>query len=468
MKDIAIIGGGASGLMAAIIAARNGAKVVILEHMDIVGKKILATGNGKCNYTNINWQPEFFISDNMEFSWEVVNRLPVEETLLFFERLGVYPKNKGGYIYPNSNQASSVREVLLSEVNRLKIEIMTLTEVSKIEQNNGEINSVFNITYNYIKPKESKNIKGNKNLKLKNIKSNENTILNYKEIDSKINNASNKKYILEDNFDKEFNIQAKKVIIATGGKSAMHTGSDGSGYKLAKDLGHSIIKTVPALVQLRGSEQFFKQLSGVRIDAEVNLYINKKQIASDRGELQFTDYGISGIPVFQISRYASKAISKGDGVCVYIDFMPKYSSAELFEILDNRKNYNNHKTLKEFFIGMFPDKFISVLLNKCSLLSEQKVYEINAKTLRLLTKELKEFKINIVETNSFKNAQVTAGGVNTKEVNIKTLESNVVKNVYFCGEILDVDAICGGYNLQWAWSSGYVAGLSAALELKLL
>jgi flavoprotein, HI0933 family len=447
MKDIAIIGGGASGLMAAIIAARNGAKVVILEHMDIVGKKILATGNGKCNYTNVNWKPEFFMSDNSEFSWEVVNRLPVEETLLFFERLGVYPKNKGGYIYPNSNQASSVREVLLSEVNRLKIDIMTLVKVSRIEQNSSKPDFAFDIIYTYMMPKESKNVKANKNLKLK-------------------KNNSNEKHILEDNFDKEFKIQAKKIIIAAGGKSAMHTGSDGSGYKLAKDLGHSVIKTVPALVQLRGSEQFFKQLSGVRIDAKVNLYINKNQIASDNGELQFTDYGISGIPVFQISRYASKAISNGDDVWVHIDFMSKYSSSELFEILDNRKTYNNHKTLKEFFIGMFPDKFISVLLNNCDLSSEQKVYEINTKILRQLTKALKEFKINIVEANSFKNAQVTAGGVNTKEVNVKTLESNIVKSVYFCGEILDVDAICGGYNLQWAWSSGYVAGLSAAMELK--
>ena len=258
-KRVIVIGGGASGMTAAIFAARQGAAVTLLEHMDRVGKKILSTGNGKCNLTNRRMDASCYRSSAPEFPMEVLGRFGEPETEAFFEELGIVLKDRNGYLYPASGQASSVLDALREELSRLGVNIVT-------ECGEAEVAA----------PGSGKG--GNQ----------EWTVL-----------------------CKKGRFCSDALILAAGSKAAPSTGSDGSSYDLAKRLGHRIIRPLPALVQLRCREKFFKQISGVRADACVSIWADGERLAYDQGELQLTDYGISGIPVFQVSRFASVALSRG-------------------------------------------------------------------------------------------------------------------------------------------------------------
>jgi len=408
---VLIIGGGASGLMAAITARRQGASVTILEHTDKIGKKILSTGNGKCNLTNLEQKPEYYRSSQPKFPQAALKAFGVEKTLDFFESIGVYWKSKNGYIYPNSEQAASVLEVLSAEISHLGIPVIYQTEVLSIEKKKNPLTK-FNVTT--------------------------------------INNRETKSY------------EADSVILAAGGMAAPITGSDGSGYTLAKSLGHTIVKPVPALVQLRAEGDFFKQLAGVRTEAKVSLFVDRQYIIFDQGELQLTDYGISGIPVFQISRFAARALEEKKKVSVAIDFLPQLNVKETYRFLMNRKKQLFYKNCEAYLIGLFHKKIGQVLLKHSHITPAKKVSQLTEEEVSVLCKKIKEFKINILATNSFANAQVCCGGIATMEIQPDTMESKLIKGLYFSGEIIDVDGICGGYNLQWAWSSGYVAGTHAA------
>lgn len=252
MRTITVIGGGASGMMAAITAAGEGARVTLLEHKDRIGKKILSTGNGRCNFTNTHQEPICYHSENFLFPWEIVSRFNVQDTVSFFLQLGVYSKNRNGYLYPNSDQASAVLDALRMELKRLKIDVRTETHCREI-------------------------IPGKKGFR-----------------------------ILTD----QGNFSSQRVILCAGSKAAPSTGSDGSGYDLAKRLGHHMIPVLPALVQLRCSERFFKQIAGVRTNGTVSVWADGQCLARDGGEIQLTAYGISGIPVFQVSRYAAAPCMK--------------------------------------------------------------------------------------------------------------------------------------------------------------
>ncbi len=403
MRDVAVIGGGAAGMMAAITAAREGAKVTILEHKDRIGKKILSTGNGRCNFTNTYQTPACYRSDNRDFAWNIIQKFNVEKTISFFKELGIYPKDRNGYLYPYSDQAAAILEVLQIEVAKLDICVMT------------EIN-----------------------------------VLDIQPVKRGIRITTDKKTITADS-----------VILACGSKAAPVTGSDGSGYQLAKLLGHRIVPVLPALVQLRCAEKFYKSISGVRVQGTVEIYADDIFLASDTGEIQLTNYGISGIPVFQVSRYAAKALYQKQLVTAVLNFMPDMNKDEFLSFLQERITLCPHKTLDEFFTGIFPKKLCELWIRLSRLPKEMRVSDLSGEQLEKLVLLIQHLRTHIIETNAFEQAQICCGGVDTTEINPDTLESNYVPGIYFAGELLDVDGICGGYNLQWAWSSGFVAGKEA-------
>lgn len=404
MRHVAVIGGGAAGMMAAITAAREGVKVTILEHKDRIGKKILSTGNGRCNFTNTYQTPACYRSDNRDFAWNIIQKFNVEKTISFFKELGIYPKDRNGYLYPYSDQAAAILEVLQIEIAKLDICVMT------------EIN-----------------------------------VLDIQPVKRGIRVTTDKKTITVDS-----------VILACGSKAAPVTGSDGSGYQLAKLLGHRIVPVLPALVQLRCAEKFYKSISGVRVQGTVEIYADDISLASDTGEIQLTNYGISGIPVFQVSRYAAKAIYQKQSVTAVLNFMPDMNKDEFLSFLQERITLCPHKTLDEFFTGIFPKKLCELWIRLSRLPKEMRVSDLSGEQLEKLVLLIHHLRTHITETNAFEQAQICCGGVDTTEINPDTLESNYVPGIYFAGELLDVDGICGGYNLQWAWSSGFVAGKEAA------
>lgn len=403
-KRVIIVGGGASGLVAAITAARNGAEVTIIEQKEKLGKKILSTGNGRCNLTNEYMESECFRGDDTSIVPKVLGQFGYKDTVSFFEGLGVILKKRQGYIYPISDQASTILDVLCFEINRLNVHVVLEESVKDIQK----------------MPKE---------------------------FSVKTNKAS---YLCD------------AVIIATGGKAASVLGSDGSGYGLAKSFGHSMSTVVPALVQLVGKGKYFKQVSGVRTNATVRLFINNECAALDTGELQLTNYGISGIPAFQVSRYAAKAMYDKKQVFAEIDFLPTMSEEELRTFIFSRKEMHGQRLAEEFFIGMLHSKVATMLLKEAYIPAHISTNEVREDKWEKLLELIKHFQIEIEDTNSFEQAQVCAGGVRTSEINADTMESIFVENLYFTGELLDVDGICGGYNLQWAWATGYIAGKNAA------
>lgn len=400
--DCLVIGGGAAGMTAAITAARNGLSTGIIEHTDRIGKKILQTGNGKCNMTNLALNRDCYLSKDKNFVMKVIDQFDVQDTLDFFRSMGIFPKSKNGYIYPNSEQASSVLDVLRLELEHLNVAILTQVEVQKIEKKKD----MFNLLV------------------------------------------------------KQGNYSCKTLILATGSKAASKTGSDGSGYQLVRNLGHTVIKPLPALVQLKSDLNIFKMVSGVRSEGKVDLFVDGKFTASDTGEIQYTDYGISGIPVFQISRFAVKAVDEKRKVEVIIDLFPSMKSSDLYEMLMKRLPVDGYKTLEQFLTGLLNKKLVGAILKRVNVNVNQITNE-NMEILEKIVSIIKAFVIPINGFQSFDSAQVCSGGIKTSEIE-NTMESKIMNQLFFAGEVVDVDGICGGYNLQWAWSSGYVAGLHAA------
>lgn len=409
--DIVVVGGGASGMMAAITAARGNKRVLILEHMEVLGKKILATGNGRCNFTNTIQGPDFYRSGSPAFVMPSLNVFSATDTISFFEELGVMVTDRAGYCYPRTMQASLIRNVLLAELDRLGVKILTQIGIRQIK----------------------------------------------KAVDA---------FLIE---TKSGNYMAKRVILAAGGKADPKSGSDGSGYIYAKQLGHSLTETVPALVPLISNAGWLKEAKGVRQDARVTVYIQDEAIFSDQGEVQFTDYGISGIPVFQISRFAAKALFELKKVTVSIDFVPDLTREELTTWIEDRlSHYQKLGSCFDILCGIMNQKLVSALKSKIAFLNSS-LYELSEKQKKkmidMAVSALKDTKIDITDTKPFMQAQVTAGGVDVASVEPATMESKLVKGLYFAGEILDVDGMCGGYNLQWAWTSGFIAGTHAARSL---
>lgn len=408
-RSIGIIGGGAAGMMAAITAARQGAVVTILEGNDRIGKKILATGNGKCNLGNEQLTPDAYYGNNPEWMWQAVSRFGTDDTVDFFRGMGLLLKSKNGYLYPACEQAAVVLDVLRYELHSLGVTILT----------ECKINSVY-------RDEES----------------------------GKITVSDGAKQYLFDS-----------VIISCGSKAASKTGSDGSGYKLAKQLGHNIIPAVPALVQLKCSGTYFKAVAGVRADASIKVFDNGKCIAVERGELQLTEYGISGIPVFQVSRIINYILRNKNEVRVGIDFLPDYNEETYERLCASRKLLQNGRTVEEFFTGMLNKKIMALFIKMAGLKGNMPVERADKEQLAEVYRLCRNWIVHVTGSNPYENAQVCAGGVDTAELT-EDMESRKVPGIFFAGEIVDVDGKCGGYNLQWAWSSGYLAGMAAAGKKK--
>lgn len=440
-RRIAVVGGGAAGMMAAIWAAYAGAQVMVYERNDRVGKKILSTGNGKCNFSNEVMSPACYHGSGASRAAGIFARFGVEETKDFFRKLGMRIKDKNGYLYPASEQAATVLDVLRYEMERLGIEISPgclVTGIDSLAEENITAGSTGAVDDVYAGRRTSA-AAGYR------LRTAGNDVVNKRRYDA--------------------------VILACGGRAAPKTGSDGLGFTIAKRLGHRIVPTVPALTALRCAETFFKQVAGVRCEARLTLYIDGSAADSVHGELQLTDYGISGIPVFQFSRTAAYALQEGRRVTAKIDFMPAQAAVECGpaggqtdteqsqadDFWAQRWERQKRQCMEQFVTGIVNKKVGLMLLKLAGIRETELACEVAGTRRKKLQTLFCGLAVTVKGTNSFEQAQVCAGGVDFAEVR-ETLESVRMPGLFFAGEMLDIDGICGGYNLQWAWSSGAVAG----------
>lgn len=400
MKHIVIIGGGASGLIAAHFSKSNNNKVTILERNTTCGKKILATGNGKCNYWNQYQELSHYNSENKELISEIITEKNKSDALNYFYSLGIYPKIKNGYYYPFSNQATTIKNALINNLKDIEIKNdFLVTDIIK-KENYFEIHSQNEI------------------------------------------------------------VKADKVIIATGSKASPKTGSDGMGYKFLRRFGHSIIEPLPALVQLHTTSKSLKEWSGIRTDVKVSLYENGSLIKEQSGEIQLTDYGISGICVFNLTHQISRGLYNNKKEIVKINFLP-FLEENKKENLE--KIFNANKTIKEQLNGILNDKLVNIILNELKINAGISFNKLSNEEQERLIKKLTEYEVEVIKTNSFDQAQVCAGGIPLTEINPATMESKLVKDLYIVGELLDVDGECGGYNLTFAWITGMLAGKDCSI-----
>ena len=402
MYDVIIIGAGASGLMAAAAAASKGARVALLEHKDDIGKKILATGNGRCNFTNTDMSVNKFHGSKALIK-NGLSQFNYSDTICFFKELGIPAYDNAGYIYPNSRQAASVVAAFRMELMRLHVDVKTginITDIKPADDRTG--------------------------------------------------------YCIQTD---KGSFKSKRLIIACGLTASPKLGSDGSLFRQIEALGHHIQKPLPALCGFSCDGLNFKKITGVRCDATVASVIDGQMTEQNTGELQLADYGISGIPVFQISSLMSRALDKGQRVEVIIDFLPAFSDDELNGYIKDRSiTMTDNRSLNEMLNGLLNNKLLLELIHKSGVSPDKKGRLLTDDDCKSLTRSIKHTVVSVKKPRGVEFAQVCAGGIYTKEIDVRTLESKIHPGLYFCGELLDVDGICGGYNLQWAWTSGYIAG----------
>ena len=398
--DLAVVGGCSAGLVAAINAKRLQPKlrIAVIEKLPRAGKKILATGNGKCNITNLKALEHNYV--NKDFAEFALKNYPPEKIIGFFSSLGLLTYSDScGRVYPESNTAASVTDALRFELERLGVDVICDTPVTDIkkEKNGFTVNGEF---------------------------------------------------------------FCEKLIIASGGKSSAPQGSDGSGYALAKKLGHSVTKTYPALVPLNASPEITKSLKGVRVRNVCLTLKGDKILAKTKGEILFTDYGLSGIAAMELAASAQKYIdSVKCNPFTCIDFLPDIAYDNLIDYLENLNKIKGFCQIDNLLTGILPKAVGIAICKACNLYKSDKlISDINKKELRLIAEKIKNFPLEVSGTRGFVNSQVTSGGIKVSEINNKTMESLICKNLYFAGEIIDVDGGCGGFNLQWAWASGMLAG----------
>ena len=414
MRNTVIIGGGPAGLMAAISSAKNEDKVTIIEKMNSCGKKLLITGKGRCNITN-NAQMDKFMANtptNPKFLYGVFNNFTNKDIIELLESEGVKTKvERGERVFPVSDRAQDVLEALLHILKKENVQILTNTTAKRI-----------------------------------------------------ITDAE--KNVLGVELDDGKEIQADKIILATGGKSYPVTGSTGDGYRIAKDLGHTITKIEPSLVPLTSHDEVCKKLQGLSLrNVAIQLQICDKVVYKDFGEMLFTHFGVSGPIVLSASSYLVKTknieqILKEDKVELEIDLKPALSEEKLDARILRDFEEQKNKQFKNSLDKLLPQKLIPVIIEKTNINESKKINEITKQERQKLVNELKHFKISINGTRPIEEAIVTSGGINIKEINPKTMESKLINGLYFAGEIIDVDCLTGGYNLQVAWSTGYTAGIS--------
>lgn len=417
--DICVIGAGASGMAAAICAGRMGARTAVLERMAKPGKKILVTGNGKCNLSNTALSAcaspdyEAYYRGNIpSFAAQALTGFSTEKLIGFMESAGIYTHQRDGYLYPMSDQALCVRNALERAMEETGcVRVYTECSVCRIESPKPESKDSVFMVYA------------------------ENGLC----------------------------IKARSLIIAAGGCAAPKQGSDGSGYRLASMLGHSVILPLPALTALHCKEKYMKDLAGIRCHAHVKICAENKLLAQDTGELQLTNYGISGIPVFQVSRFASRALHNGRSVTAQIDFFPEIPHSRLQKMIADSAAAHPAFNMITVLSGLMNEKMASVMAKQI-LPGQIKIpaSRWGQKDLSRLTDILKHHTLNITATNGFDQAQVCCGGVDTSQIDPGTMQSKIISGLYITGELLDIDGICGGFNLHWAFATGCIAGTHAA------
>ena len=396
MYDIVIIGGGVSGIVSAIKSFNGRNRITILERNDKCLKKLLLTGNGRCNYFNDDTSISNYHSMREDLLDKVINSDNMSRVLDFYNELGIIPKIKNGYYYPFSNQASTVRDALMFEVMKLGV----------------------SIKYNYLVEKIER---------------------------------SNNKFIINDS------IVCDKVIIATGSCSYPKTGSDGMGYDFLRKFGHNIIKPLPALVQLNSDFKYCRELSGIRSDVMLSLYEDDEFISSSVGEVQLTDYGISGICTFNLSHYVSRGLIEGKNEVIKVNFIP-FIKEDYMEWFYNFSCAHRTKNIFELLSGFMNKKVINMILKYNDIKKDDFYYELSFDKKRKFIKSLTEFSYNIIGTKGFSFGQICNGGVDLECINMKSCESKVIPNLYITGELLDINGNCGGYNLMMCVISGLLVG----------
>ena len=398
MSDIIIIGGGPSGIVTAIKAKNKNNNVIVLEKNNVPLKKLLLTGNGKCNYFNEIFSTKNYHSMNIDIVDKIISDKNLNSVKEFFDNLGIIPKIKNGYYYPFSNQATTIKNVLLREAELKGVNIICNSEVIDIEKKD--------------------------------------------------------KFIIKCT-DKEYTCD--KLVISMGSKAYPKTGSDGLGYSLLKKLGHSIIKPLPALVQLTSNFKYLKDIDGVRTDVYMELFEDDKYIDSESGELQFTNYGISGICTFNLSNYVTRGLDEGRSEVIKINLVP-FIETLITPWMDQYSKKNSNKNLTELLEGFLNYKLVNMILKVSNLKGTNYYKDLTNEEKLELCKNLRSLKIEITGTKSFDNSQICNGGVPLSEINYQTMESNIVKDLYITGELLDMNGNCGGYNLTTCWISGLLAG----------
>ncbi len=407
MVDVIIIGGGASGLVCGIEAARRGKQCLILEQKEKAGKKLYATGNGKCNFANRTVGQGLYHSvaeGGVALLTQVITGDICRETEEFFSELGIPAAERQGYLYPRSEQAASLVHALEQVFLQWKGRILCEERVERVHWDNEH--SCFQVQ------------------------------------------TGTKCY------------SGRKLVLAAGGKAAAKLGSDGSGYALAEMLGHHITPCVPALCGLKCKEKGWNRLQGVRAKGRVSIWLDGIRMGEDTGEIQFTQYGVSGIVIFNLSRYASLGLRGKQRVSLFLDLVPEYTRDDLLALLQKLQMSCGFRNLSGLLSGFLPDKLADFIIEKAGLVKEGACSRLNQEELERLISCCKQLEIEITDTNSFEQAQVTAGGIPLEEIQLDTMESRCCRNCYLTGELLDVDAVCGGYNLMWAWKTGLRAGRS--------
>ena len=412
MSNVIVVGGGAAGMMAAIFAARNGQNVTLLEKNEKLGKKIFITGKGRCNITNASEIEDLFsaVISNPKFLYSGFYSFTNDQVIHFFEELGVATKiERGNRVFPVSDHSSDVIAALAREMQHLKVKVQLHCEVKELLINN------------------EREIKG-------------------------VRLANGKK------------MTADAVVVATGGISYPSTGSTGDGYRFARNCGHKVTELFPSLVPMEVKEWYAKELQGLSLkNIEIHITDGKKKLYDEFGEMLFTHYGVTGPVILSASSIVGKTLEKKELV-LHIDLKPALTEEQLDKRLLLEFEANHNKQFKNAIDSLLPAKLRPVIIELSGIEEEKKVHEITKEERLNLLRLIKDFHMTLTGLRGYNEAIITKGGISVKEIDPGTMESKLIKNLYFAGEVLDLDAVTGGYNLQIAWSTGYLAGISAGQD----
>lgn len=412
MSNVIVVGGGAAGMMAAVFAARNGQNVQLLEKNEKLGKKLFITGKGRCNITNASEIEDLFsaVISNPKFLYSGFYSFTNDQVIHFFEELGVATKiERGNRVFPVSDHSSDVIAALAREMQHLKVKVQLHCEVKELLINN------------------EKEIKG-------------------------VRLANGKK------------MTADAVVVATGGISYPSTGSTGDGYRFARNCGHKVTELFPSLVPMEVKEWYAKELQGLSLkNIEIHITDGKKKLYDEFGEMLFTHYGVTGPVILSASSIVGKTLEKKELV-LHIDLKPALAEEQLDKRLLREFEANHNKQFKNAIDSLLPAKLRPVIIELSGIEEEKKVHEITKEERLNLLRLIKDFHMTLTGLRGYNEAIITKGGISVKEIDPGTMESKLIKNLYFAGEVLDLDAVTGGYNLQIAWSTGYLAGISAGQD----